>query len=118
MAKISAASPITAAEAADLISRGAYILDVRTRLGTLFGVVPGARWVALAKLWKSFHQLPSHTPILIYCRTGRRAGKAKLVLEDVGFHAVNGGGFRNIAKIVEAQRAADYRPSVVARTQT
>ena len=106
MAKTSAASEISEVQAADLISRGAYILDVRTRVGALFGVVPGARWIALARLWRNFHELPADRPILVYCRTGRRAGKAKLVLDDVGFHAVNGGRFRNIAKIVEAQRAA------------
>ena len=106
MVKDNSAAAITEAEAANLISGGAYILDVRTRAGTWLGVVPGARWVALSRLWHCFHELPPDKVILTYCRTGRRAQKAKLALEDVGFQAVNGGRFKTIATIVAAQRAA------------
>jgi rhodanese-related sulfurtransferase len=101
-----AAAAITEAEAADLISRGAYLLDVRTRMGSMFGVIPGARWMPLARLWECFHELPPDKPILTYCRTARRAGKATLELEDVGFHAVNGGRFKTIAKLVKANAAS------------
>jgi len=104
MVKSSSASAITEAEAANLISQGACLLDVRTRACTWMGTVPGTRWSPLARLWQCFHELPSDRPILVYSRTGRRAEKAKVVLEDVGFHAVNGGRFRTIANIVEAQR--------------
>jgi phage shock protein E len=110
VAKTNVASAITEAEAADLISRGACILDVRTRVATWTGIVPGARRVSLARLWRCIHELPSDRTILIYCTTGRRAERAKLVLEDVGFHAVNGGRFKTIAKIVEAQREAADMP--------
>jgi len=104
---------ITEEEAANLISRGAYILDVRTRVETCLGNIPGARWISLPRLWRCFHELPSDRPILTCCRTGRRAEKAKVVLQDVGFDAVNGGRFKTIAMIVQVQQAA-----AVARTSS
>ena len=106
MVRSNSASAITEAEAASLISHGACMLDVRTRASTWMGTIPGTRWSSLARLWQCFHELPSDRPILIYSDTVRRAEKAKIVLEDVGFHAVNGGRFRTIAKIMEAQQAA------------
>jgi rhodanese-related sulfurtransferase len=38
-----------------------------------------------------------------YCGTGERAGKAKDILEAHGFHAVNGGSYAGILKILEKE---------------
>jgi phage shock protein E len=46
--------------------------------------------------------LPSKTtPILVHCAAGRRAAKAKEVLDELGYETVvNGGGFDDVAPYV------------------
>lgn len=94
-------SVVSDAEAAELISAGACILDVRTRLETRKGTVPGAKAISLFGLKRHLDELPRDRTILTYCATGGRAGKAKQILEAAGFKAANGGGYARILKISE-----------------
>ena len=45
------------------------------------------------------------TPIILYCRSGGRAGKAKKVLSQMGYTAVkNGGGLKDMQKRFSIQQ--------------
>lgn len=94
-------SIVPEAEAAELISHGACILDVRTRLETRKGTVPGAKAIPFFSLKRHLGELPRDRTILTYCATGGRAGKAKEILAAAGFKAANGGGYARILKISE-----------------
>ena len=89
-----------AKEIADLIKKGAFILDVRTLFEAKKGIAPGATNIPLLRLKRHLDELPIKKTIVTYCGTGERAGKAKDILESAGFQAVNGGGYSGILEIV------------------
>ena len=60
----------------------------------------GATNIPLSALKRHMDELPRDRNIVLYCRTGGRAAKAKQVLEAAGFKAFNGGGYKDIVKIV------------------
>ena len=62
---------------------------------------PGATNVPLLRLKRHLNELPKNKTIVTYCGTGERAGKAKDILEAHGFHAVNGGSYAEVVKILE-----------------
>lgn len=90
-------------EVAQLINKGAFILDVRTMMETKKGIAPGAVSIPLLRLKRHLDELPRNKNIVTYCGTGERAGKARDILEAAGFKAFNGGGYDQILKIVAAK---------------
>ena len=43
------------------------------------------------------------TPIFLYCRSGRRSGKAKTALEDMGYtHVTNAGGIEDVRESLKS----------------
>lgn len=88
------------AEVAKLLKKGAFLIDVRSRLEAKLGMAPGATNIPLLRLKKHMDELPRDKTLVLYCGTGGRAGKAKEVLEANGFKAANGGGYKAILKIV------------------
>lgn len=89
-----------AKEIAELIKKGAFILDVRTLFEAKKGIAPGATNIPLLRLKRHLDELPGKKTIVTYCGTGERAGKAKDILESAGFQAVNGGSYSGILEIV------------------
>jgi rhodanese-related sulfurtransferase len=85
-----------------LIAKGAFILDVRTKMEAKKGVAPGATSIPLLRLKRHLDELPHDRTIVTYCGTGERAGKAKDILEANGFRSVNGGGYDGMLKILAA----------------
>ena len=45
--------------------------------------------------------LPRDRAIVLYCGTGARAGKAREILDAKGLKAFNGGGYKDVLKILE-----------------
>ena len=88
-------------EVADLIEKGAFILDVRTIFEAKKGVAPGATNIPLLRLKRHLKELPHNRTIVTYCGTGERAGKAQDILEANGFHAANGGSYAGIVEILD-----------------
>ena len=88
-------------EVAKLLKRGAFLVDVRTKLEAKMGIAPGATHISLFTLKRHLDELPHDRDIVLYCGTGARAGKAQKILEAAGFKAVNGGGYKAILKILE-----------------
>ncbi len=94
-----------ATEVADLLKKGAFLLDVRTVFEARKGVAPGATSIPLLRLKRHLDELPRDRVIVGYCGTGERAGKARDILEHEGFKAVNGGTYATILKIVATREA-------------
>ncbi len=71
-------------------SRTVWVIDVRAReelVGPL-GHVPGATWVAFERLPEVCAKLGSGVPVVLVSRTGRRAGRAALYLQELGMKYV------------------------------
>jgi rhodanese-related sulfurtransferase len=66
---------------------GALILDVRTEAEFSSGHVPGAINISHDELPSRLSDLDSGTdrPVVVYCRSGKRAGIATAVLLDAGY---------------------------------
>jgi phage shock protein E len=66
---------------------GALILDVRTEGEFGSGHVPGAVNIPHDELASRLSELGSSTdrPVVVYCRSGKRAGKASSFLLDAGY---------------------------------
>jgi rhodanese-related sulfurtransferase len=96
--------PASTAEVAAALERGALILDVRMERETRkdgAALVPGATNISLFGLEGRLDSLPRDRPIVTYCATGGRAGKAAEILREHGFEALNGGGVADVRAIVE-----------------
>jgi rhodanese-related sulfurtransferase len=82
------------AAALDLVEEppGAMVLDVRTPEEVATGRLPGARSIPLDRLATTLDagEFPatSDTPILVYCRTGRRSAQAAALLAERGYSRV------------------------------
>jgi rhodanese-related sulfurtransferase len=90
-------------EVAKLIKKGAFVVDVRSKLEAKRGIAPGAVNIPVLKLKAHLSELPGNRTILTYCGTGGRAAKAKEILEANGFKAANGGGYKAILKILQSK---------------
>lgn len=69
---------------------GAVLLDVRTPGEFAAGHVPKAVNAPLDALERIDYQ--QDTPLFVYCHSGARSGRACILLEKAGYHAVNIGG--------------------------
>ena len=66
------------------------IIDVRSEDEFLPGRIPGARLIPHTEMGNYVDSLSAHKdePILLYCKSGKRAGTAADVLEKAGFTRV------------------------------
>jgi phage shock protein E len=87
-------------EVAKLLKKGALLVDVRSKLEAKRGMAPGATNIPLGLLRGHLDELPLDRNIVLYCGTGGRAEKAREVLDAEGFKAFNGGGYKDVLKIV------------------
>ena len=93
----SASSPVEAEDAAE--SAAPIVIDVRTRKEWDAGHVTKAVHIPHTEIASRIGEVTDdkNAKIVLYCRVGGRAGKAKTALEDLGFTNVeNGGGFDDI----------------------
>lgn len=69
---------------------GALVLDVRTRAEYAAGHVPGALNIPHDELGARLAELEgvSDRPVVVYCKSGFRAGIASALLTDAGFTQV------------------------------
>ena len=90
-------------EVAKSIERGAVLLDVRTRIETKKNPVPGATNIPLISLKGQLAELARDKAFVTFCLRGGRAEKAKNLLQENGLKAINGGGYKDILKILEGK---------------
>jgi rhodanese-related sulfurtransferase len=83
---------------ADFKSRGAILVDVRTKGEFNGGHAPGSICIPLEQFQNEIKALQKKKkPILLCCATGRRSGVANSILLQKGVESYNAGGWRNLA---------------------
>lgn len=91
------------AVAKQLIATGAAVIDVREQDEWDEGHLPQAKLVPVGSVGDKLAEIEAlaggkDKPIVLYCRSGSRAGHAKRTLESAGFtNIINGGGYRKLA---------------------
>jgi phage shock protein E len=80
-------------DAKALVQAGALLIDVRTPEEFQSGHVEGAKNIPVSELDQRIGEFgPKEGMIVLYCRSGGRAGKAKSQLEAAGYMAVHNAG--------------------------
>lgn len=86
-------------ELSRLIQEGAVLIDVRSSEEFDEGSVPGAINIPIDLLPDNIGKIPTDKPIIVFCKSGNRAGKAKKILEENNITDVtNGGSWQNVQK--------------------
>ncbi len=82
---------------ADLISKGALIVDVRSPNEFSTGHVKGSINIPLEKIITQMDKLKKKEYVIVCCRSGNRSGMAKRMLNAKGMNNVtNGGSWLNV----------------------
>jgi len=79
----------------ELIAQGAIVVDVRSPREFSNGHAPGSKNIPLQSLPDKLKSLKGKEIILV-CRSGMRAGKAKSILQNNGITAHNAGGWQKV----------------------
>lgn len=91
---------LPADEVAKLLKEGAFLVDLRPKLGAMLGMAQGATNISVFTLNRRLNELPRDRKIVLYCHSGAVAQKTKQKLDALGFKAFNGGGYKDMLKIV------------------
>lgn len=96
--------PLLASERAEqgwaLIEKGAIVVDVRTPEEFAEGHLDNAVNFPLSSLDQYVQDLDKDTPLVLYCRSGRRSGAAHQYLVKQGFTNLhNAGGFEEMMSV-------------------
>ncbi|MEM7185117.1 MAG: rhodanese-like domain-containing protein [Bacteroidota bacterium] len=87
---------------ADFTSRGAIILDVRSKSEYEVGAIPGSELVPLQQLSVHLSKVKSwNKPVITCCASGVRSATAASILRSNGVEAMNGGGWSSLYKKLE-----------------
>ena len=76
------------AEAQRLVQQGATLVDVRTPAEFQGGSLPGAASIPLSELAHRLDEIPNDRPVVLFCRSGMRSGRAAKVLDGAGYTEV------------------------------
>jgi phage shock protein E len=83
--------------AAELVYKGAIIVDVRTRSEFQAGHIKGSRNIPFDTINKELVSLKKlNKPLVTVCLSGMRSGKAKSILSSAGIEAYNGGAWTTL----------------------
>ncbi len=74
------------AKAHEMVDGGAALVDVREADEFAGGHLPGAINIPVGEIERRAGEIgPLSRPVVIYCRSGMRSGRAKATLERIGF---------------------------------
>ena len=99
---LNACAPVDVAKPTDaetLMKKGAFVVDVRSQDEFDGGHLEGATLIPHTEIEQNLSKFPKDQkkPIVVYCRSGRRAEVAKELLESRGYtNVVNGGGYKDL----------------------
>jgi len=83
----------------EVISKGAVILDVRTKGEYQSGHIRNSINVPVDKLPQNIKKLDKNKPIITCCASGSRSASARRILKSNGFEQVyNGGAWYSLRK--------------------
>ncbi len=81
----------------DFQTRGAIILDVRTKGEYDNGAIPGSRHIPLQQISVKLSEIKKwNKPVITCCASGMRSGTAAGILRQNGVEAMNGGGWQSL----------------------
>ncbi|HVZ24566.1 MAG TPA: rhodanese-like domain-containing protein [Sediminibacterium sp.] len=82
---------------AELIQKGAQIIDVRTEMEYKTGHIPGSVNIPLDRLAQQLGKLTKDKPFITCCASGMRSASARQLMRSNGFTEVyNGGGWASL----------------------
>lgn len=85
----------------DIITKDAFLVDVRTPAEFAEGHVAGSINIPLDQVQNQIVQFKDKENIVVFCRSGNRSGQAKSILEQNGFtNVTNGGTWQDVNKII------------------
>lgn len=86
-----------ATDYAELMQKGAQIIDVRTPAEFNGGHIKGSENIPLDNLQKQLSKIKKNQPVITCCASGMRSGAAKQMLQANGYAEVyNGGGWTSL----------------------
>lgn len=92
-------------ELSNVLKSGNYhLVDVREPMELeMDGEVPGAVNIPLGEVEERKQEILSHDkPVVLFCRSGNRSGRALEYLNAQGLkQGYNGGGFQDVLKVLE-----------------
>jgi rhodanese-related sulfurtransferase len=85
----------------DIISKGAFLVDVRTPAEFSEGHVNGSVNIPLDQVQNQLAKFKNKENIVVFCRSGNRSSQAKSILEQNGFtNVTNGGTWQDVNQII------------------
>ncbi|MEN9299036.1 MAG: hypothetical protein RLZZ429_1349 [Bacteroidota bacterium] len=85
-----------------LLSRGALIIDVRTKSEFAGGHIKGSVNIPLDELPKKITELQKkQQPLITVCRSGNRSGIAKSMLKSANIEVYNGGAWNSLEQKIK-----------------
>ncbi len=75
---------VDGAEARRLVAEGAFLLDVRSPGEFGAGHIEGAANIPISELDARLSEVPTDTPVVVYCLSGGRSASAARTLEAAG----------------------------------
>jgi rhodanese-related sulfurtransferase len=85
----------------DIISKGAFLVDVRTPAEFAEGHVNGSVNIPLDQVQNQLAKFKNKENIVVFCRSGNRSSQAKSILEQNGFtNITNGGTWQEVNQII------------------
>ncbi|WP_339917358.1 rhodanese-like domain-containing protein [Yeosuana marina] len=82
----------------DFTSRGAIIIDVRTKEEFRQGAIPGSKNIPLQTINSQINAIKKlNKPIIVCCASGMRSGNAASILNSNGIETINGGGWYSLS---------------------
>lgn len=85
-------TPLPAGNTTSIQTENIFYVDVRTPEEFASGSVHGAVNIPLDEISDRFAEFQDKDEIVVFCRSGNRAGQAKSILEKLGIQNVNNGG--------------------------
>ncbi|WP_452228041.1 MULTISPECIES: rhodanese-like domain-containing protein [unclassified Lacinutrix] len=83
----------------ELQSRGAIIIDVRSKGEYSQGAIPGSKNIPLQVITGKISEIKKlNKPVITCCASGMRSGSAASILKAQGIEAINGGGWLSLSK--------------------
>ncbi len=83
----------------DFTSRGAIILDVRSKGEYDQGAIPGSKHIPLQSVASKISEIKKwNKPVITCCASGMRSASAAGILKSNGIEAMNGGGWFALSK--------------------
>ncbi|WP_445736413.1 rhodanese-like domain-containing protein [Mariniflexile sp.] len=81
----------------DFQSRGAIIIDVRTKAEYEQGAITGSKHIPLQSIASKIAEIKKmNKPVITCCASGMRSGNAARILKSHGIEAINGGGWQSL----------------------